>query len=291
MNIIALEGDERTVRKEDYMKKSFVTRVKAAVMALIFAATVFTVGDFEVNAAAQVKLGQIYRPNPKANNLGGEAESYTFTAPANGYFKVDTRLMMCKSYLGGNKTQGSTSVKLEADNKLLWNYAISTGGGEVYSPRFALAAGQTVTLTYGCESDELGYDYAFKIDAAYPENFEKENNDKAKNANAVQIKKVYNGLINGGIGDCDWYVFKAPKTGNYKFTVSNTETENVPCFVQFEGYKTKTKADKKNLGNLTRGTSKTSKKINLRKGKKYFIKISTTQGSDVPYTIRFKKVK
>ncbi len=273
------------------MKKSFVSRVKAAAMALILAATVFTVGDFDVNAAVQVKLGQTYRPNPKGNNLGGEAESYTFTAPANGYFKLDTRLVMCTYFLGGSKTQGSTSVKLESGNKLLWNYSISTGGGEVYSPRFALAAGQTVTLTYGCESDELGYDYAFKIDAAYPENFEKEANDKAKNANAIQLKKVYNGLINGGIGDNDWYVFTAPKTANYKITVSNTETENVPCLVQFEGYKTKTKADKKKSGNLTRGTSKTTKKIRLKKGKKYFIKISTTQGVDVPYSLKVKKVK
>ncbi|WP_408071711.1 hypothetical protein [Butyrivibrio sp. JL13D10] len=269
------------------MKKSFATKVKALVLALSVFSCSFAVNPAEVKAATNLNMNQPYSFTLKTN---GSCD-FTFQTPASGYFKVDLQVTNCIDNDGKHLTPNPSQLDLSVDNQLL---DTDLDGSHSVSHSYAYAPGKTGSIHVIAGTGYAAtYYYKLTVVNETPANFESEDNNTAKAANKIVTKKLYSGILNKKNDDEDWYLFKAPKTGNYKFYIQNTDDAATGDFFYVTGYKSKTKVDKKNSFKTAHAGKGflTLKKVKLKKGKKYFIRISSPLYESIPYEIKVKKVK
>ncbi|WP_408071911.1 hypothetical protein [Butyrivibrio sp. JL13D10] len=272
------------------MRKSFVTKVKALAMALAVFSSVFAANPETAKAESNINLNQLYT----ISTTGVEKLDYSFQTPQSGYFRVRAAITDYRYLDGGKDVLGSARVKLVYDYTNYLEAYLSDSDGYKTSPNYSLPAGKTVKLSFDCLNTNRKYTLSFVVETQSPANFEKEYNDTSSKANKIKVKKSYSGIINGdNVNDVDWYVFKAPKTGNYKFSVVNTSEDDWLNYFYVTGYKSKHSPDSKypeSLVSAGNGWYK-SKKIRLKKGKKYYIKINNGSRASSSYIVRATKVK
>ncbi|MBE5860786.1 MAG: hypothetical protein E7301_11800 [Butyrivibrio sp.] len=262
------------------MKKVF-RKIIGLVMAATFAVSAFSVSKIDAKAATSINVNQEYRLTLKY----GEVAEYTFTTLSDAVTNVSAAIV------GGNSFTGA-GMKLTVDYCNYDSGYIFPGEGRRVSENFVFAPGKTATLKF----DSVGYgdtvDIAFTVNCSNPGNLEKESNNSPASATQIKLKKVYNGIVTYEGSDTDWYVFKAPKTGKYKFYAVNTMTDGY-TMVLCEGFKSKTKKDTGFSSYLMAGSGWAhSKSVKLKKGKKYYIKFSgASYEKSIPVQIRVKKVK
>lgn len=112
-------------------------------------------------------------------------------------------------------------------------------------------------------------------------NFESENNNSKKTADKLSLKKTYTGLMMDG--DTDYWVFTAPKTGKYKFSVAEINEGYHNTFYAYKG--------SKKVKSLYIGGGdgyKTLYKAKLKKGKKIYVKLTDGSNGEM-YKIKVKK--
>ena len=261
--------------------KKVLGKATGIIMAAVMALTIVATGKVDDKAATAINLNQEY--NVK---ISGHQE-YTFTTPNKGTIQIEAVLVDNDSDFWNNYIE----TKLTIDYTNYISSSIHKDYGREYFDEIIVRGDQTATLVFDGRSDK-SYNVVFKVTSRDLGNMETENNNNAGSADKIKLKKTYNGIVNGADRDVDWFVFKAPKTGKYKFSLVNTQTSGC-LWVSAEGYKSKTKKDNKNSFTLRpgEGWSKSSS-IKLKKGKKYYIKLSNSGlWKTVPYQIKVKKVK
>lgn len=136
----------------------------------------------------------------------------------------------------------------------------------------------------GCEEV---YKYKVRVVQKNPSNFESENNNSKKKADALKAGKTTIGLKMSG--DTDWFVFKAPKTGKYTIkgvVVTDDGSSNYMNMYVYKGAK--------NIGSQYIyygsgwGTAFSGK---LKKGQKIYLKINHSWSYDYFYKIKVSKAK
>lgn len=129
-----------------------------------------------------------------------------------------------------------------------------------------------------------------KVEASTLPNFEKESNDVVSKANKIKLKKTYNGIVSGNFEE-DWFVFKAPSTGTYKFSAKNTLPSGTAIGIM-QGYTSKSSIDLSCYKVMKVGSDwQTSRKIKLRKGQKYYIQMAALGSDSYTYQLKVKKIK
>ncbi len=129
-----------------------------------------------------------------------------------------------------------------------------------------------------------------KVEASTLPNFEEESNDVISTANKIKLKNTYNGIVSGNFEE-DWFVFKAPSTGAYKFYAKNTLPSGNEMGVM-QGYTKQNNIDLSCHKILQIGSNwQASRKIKLRKGQKYYIQMSAVGSDSYTYQLKVKKIK
>ncbi len=269
------------------MKKSFVTKVKALIIALAVFSCSFAVNAGDVKAATKLNVNQPYSFKLATNDTC----DFTFETPTRGYFKVDLQVTKCIDNEGNSLVPSPTELQLSVDNKLL---DADLDGSRIVTNSYAYAPGKTGSIHLAAGPGFAAtYYYNITVVNEIPANFETEDNNSAGKADKITTKKVSRGIINKDNDDEDWYVFKAPKSGNYRFSIRNTDDAAKADFFYVTGYKSKYKVDKKNSFKTAKagGGFLNFKKVKLQKGKKYYIRITDPLYESIPYEIKVKKVK
>ncbi|WP_029321596.1 hypothetical protein [Butyrivibrio sp. AE3004] len=255
-------------------------RLRGIIFAAMMALALTAISKIEVKAATAIDVNRIYNVT-----IDGNKHEYTFTTPKDSITQVEAVLI--------NETSNydDVEVKLLVDYRQYWYGFLFPNNGKQYSDKLVFKPGQEATISLEGGYKDKQYTVAFRVIGTETANIEKENNNSASTANVIGLKNTYTGILNLADDDVDWFVFKAPKTGKYKFEVVNTETDNW-CTFTAAGYKTKNKEDSKNYQLISSGDGwKKTTKIKLKKGKKYYIKLSGSSLKTCPYQIRVKKVK
>ena len=269
------------------MKKVFEKMSRGIFVAAI-AAVIFVSGKAEARASEQINLDQEYNESL----VDGKTYEYSFVTPERGSFHIETELNISDTE---NVNYCSVGVNFTSNDTSYWNTYLNVND-KTSSLEYSLKPGQQATLKFDCilhgYSADKKYDLKFKIVTNKPENCEKEGNDKASTASKIKLKKKYCGILNAEDKDVDWYVFKAPKSGKYRFYVNNTSKTGKSTSIQVYGYKTRKKLDSRNGNTVIEGTKEyKSKAISLKKGKKYYIKLEYAHPCNASYEIKIKKVK
>ena len=267
--------------KGKYDMKKVLKRLTGIVLSAAIALGAFTVNTYEVRAAEVIDGNQEYR----IKISDGKEQSFTFSTPSDAMTIVETAVE-------GRNQYSPLKAVLTVDYRNYYSDSIYPGDGKRYSAWFVFKPGQTATLTYSPFFNDEELDVVFKVYFKDPGNLEKESNNYASNATKIKLNKTYNGAVCDTDSDVDWYVFKAPSTGKYKFSAVNTQTSGY-SFAKVEGFKSKTKKDDRFEATLSAGSGwAKSKTIKLKKGKKYYIKFSNASyGDNIPVQLRVKKVK
>lgn len=252
--------------------------LKGLLFSAALAFTVITAGKINAKAATAINVNQEY-------NLKVPAKTgliVTFTNPGNCTIQVEAVLT------SGNF--GPANASLWSDNTCYYSNYMTYGAGKIQSNRFVFKPGSVGAIKF---TGNNFYDtsVAFKVTAASVANIEVEDNNTPATATPIKLKKTYSGTVNNN-NDVDWFVFKAPKTGNYKIIATNTLAGG-SSLLYVNGYKNKNKADIKCNRMLHVGAgSYTSKKIRLKKGKKYYIRMSDSLlRFGTTYELKVKKCK
>ncbi len=269
------------------MKNAF-GKLSTGIITAAMAAAIILTAKTSAKAAQQIDLNKEY----SADLGAGLDYEYKFKAPDSGSFHIETEFTVSDKE---NANYCSVRAKFTKDENEYWNEYIKVDGKSA-SSEYSFKPGQEFTLKFDCViyaySPKKKYDLKFKVVTDNPQNFEIEDNNTASHANKIKAKKVYKGILNAEDEDADWYVFKAPKTGKYRFYVNNTSNTGRSASFQVYGYKSKKKLDAKNSATLIEGCgSFKSKKISLKKGKKYYIKIEKAHPCNASYDLKIKKVK
>lgn len=231
------------------------------------------VGSFSISATGAAAAAKTLEANQEVSGtiFTHERIVYNFVMPKKGYFSF--RLSNSKSFL---------SVSMKVNNKT-YEEEVYLSSGELFtSSSYAFKPGTRIEITL--DNSYTMMDYTLCVDVKQKKNFESENNNTRKKADPIKSGKTYTGLIMQD--DKDWYVFKAPKTGNYKISAVNT-TDGQVDFSTYNGSK------KIDSGYLHEG--KGYQKCfsgKLKKGQKVYVAISysslySTKG--VFYKIRAKR--
>jgi hypothetical protein len=262
---------------------------RIALAAAVFCA-VITLGKSDVKAEEH-QCGNLTVGQTKTVTLNSKTWNdsfyYHFKTPNNGSFRINATLISVKR--GSEVYSHWCDVKATVDYKDIWDTTLWTGSGAKVSPEYAYPAGKDVTFRINNINDHYTYTLQITVENVNYSNFEKEGNNVVSSATKLKKNKTVDGIANKE--DTDWYVFKAPKTGKYKFSVVNCDMEDGGWF-DYAGYKTKNKQDYGKSGSAWQG--KGWYKINtvkLKKGKKYYIKISGANRQGIHYQIKVKKVK
>ncbi len=271
------------------MKKGLETKIKALILALTIFTCSFTFGSAEAKAATDMAYNQVYSVVVNRNSH----QTLNFQTPSTGYMRVELKVVKTTTPEGEITSANAMDFHVSVDGKTLMYDLVTQEDGVVATRDCAFAPGTQGTVELYCSSlYSWNYYCEVKVVNEVPEGFETEDNDAVGVADPMKIKKVYSGILNDREDD-DWYVFKAPKTGNYIFYVQNTDDSRTGDFFYAQGYKRKNKADSKfkyTSAHAGKGWIK-SKKIRLKKGKKYYVRISNSLYDSTPYEIKVKKVK
>jgi hypothetical protein len=270
--------------------KKVLNYCKHIMLTAAIALTVFTVGKTGVKAA-DVQMGNLNIGEEKIIELVGDNNFYfNFTTPSSGSFKVSVALIGKRNITTGQTFEsGYTYVKLNSNYRDIWSEYTWMDHGIYTSPEFSLGGGKNVTLRINDQLNDFGYTYRILIENVRYSNFEKEVNNSASSATKLKNNKSVTGISNKD--NFDWFVFKAPSTGKYKFTAVNTDAEDGGYFYCV-GYKTKNKVDYGKNQYIWQGRGWTKiNTVKLKKGKKYYIRISDPSREGIHYQVKVKKVK
>ncbi len=274
--------------RESLWRKDEMRRFKKVLLtaAAFFAAITITGGmkasaaDYNISVNNEVK-GQV---------IGYDSNTYNFKAPAKGYFHIEVY------FEGGTHgdskpiTGGNVNIKaqMKSEYKNYWgNSWIGVNHQKVLSPNYCFRAGQPVTLTITGDWDKATFNYKVKVVYTKDKYFEKENNGSTGKATSIKQKKTYSGIITDN-EDVDWFVFKAPKAGKYKFMAVNTQENH--DWIAFTPYRSKYKKDINNAYYAVysgKGWRKIAS-VKLKKGQKYYIKVSKGYNDNSAYKIKVK---
>ena len=261
--------------------KRVLKKITGMIVAAAVAVSALSVARVDAKAATAINVNQEYR-----FRLGYEqVAQYTFTTPSDAVTSVSACIV-------GGSAYAHAYFKLTVDYCNYDGGFINSGKGATETNEFVFAPGKTATITFDSVTYKDTVDIAFTVKCTNPGKLEKESNNSVSSATKIQLKKTYNGVVSYVDSDVDWYEFKAPKTGKYKFYAVNAQT-NGYTHVYVEGYKSITKKDSNFATFLNSGKGwVSSKKIKLKKGKKYYIKFSSaTYNDSVPVQLKVKKVK
>lgn len=258
---------------------------KILMMTAAFAATITLAGSVKVSAQDRtIELNE----EREFSLQDYEEDVINFTAPQNGGFHIEVVLAdTVKNGKSENYGNVTLSAKLVHDYKKSWEaFNINRDKGRIVSPDFCYAPGSNMQLQVKGNFNKYTFKYKVKIVSDGNKFYEKETNDIAKKATSIKLKKTYSGVLND-IEDTDWFVFKAPKAGKYKFYVVNTETSWKP--IQATGFKTKKKADTNAISVYPEKGWAKVKAVSLKKGQKYYVKVAKAYNNNATYQIKVKK--
>ncbi len=271
------------------MNKSFVNRIWAFVLSLAIFSSVFTFNPTKAKAATNLELNQTYNLTVSGN----EHDTLTFQTPGTGYFYVNILVTDVKNGQGESIYGNFMSAVMDLDGQTLMYELVGKSNGMQTSKAYSYAPSHTATISVSADTTmNWTYYYQITVVNVTPKNFETEDNNSAKKADAIKLKQTYNGILNKKYDDEDWFVFKAPNTGSYKFYVQNTDDARTGDFFYATGYKSKHTVDRKNFSYTSFHAGKgwkSSKKIKLKKGAKYYIRITDPLYESIPYRIKVKK--
>lgn len=270
------------------MKKGYWARIRALILALSIFTCSFTFDSKEVKAATNMDYNQVYTVAVSAKS----PQTLTFQTPSTGYTRVEVKVSKVTTS-DGEVTHGSDmDCGVYVDGKMLMYDLVGQDDGVVATENYAFAPGQEGKVELSCN---ILYGWIYycevKVVNETPANFETEDNDTIASSDSLKVKKVHSGILNDRDDD-DWYVFKAPKAGKYQILVQNTDDSRTGDFFYVQGFKKKNKTDsnfKYTSAKAGKGWVK-SKKISLKKGKKYSVRISDALNKSIPYEIKVKKV-
>jgi hypothetical protein len=271
------------------MNKSFVNRIWAFVLSLAIFSSVFAFNPTEAKAATNLELNQTYNLTVSGN----EHDTLTFQTPGTGYFYVNILVTDVKNGQGESIYGNFMRAVMDLDGQTLMYELVGKSNGMQTSKAYSYAPSHTATISVSADTTmNWTYYYQITVVNVTPKNFETEDNNSAKKADAIKLKQTYNGILNKKYDDEDWFVFKAPNTGSYKFYVQNTDDARTGDFFYATGYKSKHTVDRKNFSYTSFHAGKgwkSSKKIKLKKGAKYYIRITDPLYESIPYRIKVKK--
>lgn len=199
--------------------------------------------------------------------------TYTYTMPKSGYFYYTLKMVgttvshtdsdaviTTKSISSDCMVCSSMSVnrKTYVDNNWVFYGDIFT------SDHYAFKKGTKVKINI---FEYEGYTSSYSLTLHYfnPKNYEVESNNSRSKANKVALNKTYSGYLQ--TDDKDWFVYKAPKAGNYKIrvAVTNPQSEGLNAEI-YNGYKRISEQ------NIYKGKSKTIT-LKLKKNQKLYIRM------------------
>lgn len=273
------------------MKNKFCKAAKSILLAAAAFCAVITLGKNDVKAQ-NYEQGNLLIGQTQTVTLSSKSYTdnfnYHFTTPKGSAFKVSV------AYVARRKKDDNTSsdggyiyTKAIVDYKDIWSDYIWQGDGFKTSYEFAYPGGKDCTVRISNISEYDIYTVQILVEKVDYSNFESEGNNTAGSANKLKNNKIASGIINKD--DTDWFVFKAPKTGKYKFSVVDCDNED-GGYLYCAGYKSKTKLDKGDYIWQGQGWKKINT-VKLKKGKKYYIKISESSREGIHYQVKVKKVK
>ena len=280
--VFAQECRQKNKSKRGIYMKKVLGKITGIVLAAAMTISALSVCKVEVKAAQAINVNQEYRVVIN----GEEKQEFTFVTPQDAITSIEAVVA------DANMGLYSTSLKLTVDYCNYWSGSIRRGEGKIESQSYVFQPGHTATFSISNGLKSLRSEVVFKINCTHVDNLEKEGNNAAGTATKIKAGKTYTGVVTKEDSDVDWYVFKAPKTGKYRFYAVNTVTDGSLNNVSIEGFKSKTKKDS-NFSQYLRagaGWSK-SKAIKLKKGKKYYVRISGAHFRSIPVQLRVKKVK
>jgi hypothetical protein len=261
------------------MKKLLSVTMSIVIM---LSCMIFTV---PAQAATQIKENQTVEVVFQRNT--SLKQTFTYTMPAGGYFYYKVVPKYSIFYDIDGVPHYDTGLYLP-ETKLTYNYK-EYGKSSVFygsnwrSPSYCFKKGAVVTISledHNDSSTESYYDLTVYFKKV--KNFESENNNSKKTADKISLKKTYTGLMMDG--DTDYWVFTAPKTGKYKFSVAEINEGYHNTFYAYKG--------SKKVKSLYIGGGdgyKTLYKAKLKKGKKIYVKLTDGSNGEM-YKIKVKKV-
>ena len=216
--------------------------------------------------ADEIKLNTTY--NVKFTE--SEDAVLTFKAPKKGYFWAEITLISC---INARNNEDVSSFNT-ADYKISANYrdydedsGMRVGNGVCKTDEYCFKPNTKVTLRlsdgYGSYDNPL-WTARVNVKTKCPSRFETEGNNSKSKADKLKLKKTFSGVRN--YKDNDYWCFKAPKKGKYKFKYVCTKGE------EFEiSFIKKSKVISHSYSELGEGWNKFS--VKLKKGQKIYLKI------------------
>ncbi len=280
--VVATPDRKVSGRKEEMRKFKKVLLTAAA----LFAAITITGGVKASAADYNIGVNQ----EVKGSFTGNDSNTYNFKAPGKGYFHIEVY------FEGGVHENGRTvtgtnvtfKTQMKSEYKNYWNDNwIGLSEQKAVSPNYCFRAGQPISLTLSSSWSDVTFSYKLKIVYTKDKYFEKENNGSASKATSIKKKKTYSGIITDG-DDVDWFVFKAPKAGKYRFMAVNTEEKH--CWTAFTPYISKYKKGISNayVAAYSGDGWKNIITVRLKKGQKYYIKVAKGYTDNASYKIKVK---
>ncbi len=255
-------------------------RILSTALALVLAASALTmVPEREAKAAGTITAGNENTFTIKS----GESQDYTYTMPEDGYFYFEL------------KAEGArVNYKFVNNYKTYLDSSCSNGSSFVSSP-YAFPKNSEVQFHFEC--NDAGYDfiegkdiiknctYKLTINYVKSSNFEQESNDLKSDAGKIKKGKEYTSVMMAD--DTDWYVFKAPKKGTYKFMMVDTDTvTDYSQKMNIEIYGGSNKI--LGVSSITKGTGWTKVfQKKMKKGQKIYLKCTYDEGG-FEYKIKVK---
>lgn len=216
-----------------------------------------------------------------------ETQTFTYTMPSGGYFYYKVVPTHSIFYDIDGVAHYDTGLYLP-ETKITYNYKDYATASVFYgqnwqSESYAFKKGAKITINLTDYTD-VGLEAYYDVTVYFKKvkNFESENNNSKKTADKLSLKKTYTGLMMDG--DTDYWVFTAPKTGKYKFSVAEINEGYHNTFYAYKG--------SKKVKSLYIGGGdgyKTLYKAKLKKGQKIYVKLTDGSNGEM-YKIKVKKV-
>lgn len=249
-------------------------------LSIVMLVSVFAIGNTSVYAATNIKSNKDYTItfNSRVNK-----RTLVYTVPNGGgyyYFRVTAI------------SNGLASFEAKANNKKIPTTITDIGNGVNTAGAYTYAKGTKIKLVldedYGFTDDGEYTEYKVRVVYKKSKDFERENNNSKKKANAFNLKARKTGYVFDG--DQDYWVFKAPKKGKYRFYVVDASEDGA---VEADAYVGNKRVGYTMAydgeGSVSLGTTK------LKKGTKVYIRVKNYSATFLygpqRYKVFAKKIK
>lgn len=221
---------------------------------------------------------------------GGYEYEYSFRTPAKGLTRIEVALVSATNQ-NGESVWGYVNTKALIDYKSYWDFSAYTEKGIVSSVPRSLNPKKngTIKINTGWYSNERNVKVYIKIVNEVPKNFETEGNNTATHADSLKYKKLHKGIVSSDTDTVDWYVFKAPRSGKYSFFITNTNTDGSWTYCTAIPFKNKHKQAAYGTSAYTEKGRQKIITVPLKKGQKYYIKVTNSYSKSVSYNIFVKR--